>query len=217
MANYSQLKYDPFSPDTLTKLEEFEEFQFTVPDKQKAVAYIIIMYDLKSDIKKLYEGLYERKRNAAIDAGFTITDGKFPQWVEDMIVGENDAINDAILRYVRLFGIPDATAYLAYTEVLHKQVLAAMRETDEKKVKVIQGNIDYAMEKVRYYETKIFSGEEVESVRAALYRYAEKVRLRLRPEDIAQSIEDKDLAHLINPYEEVATEKKRGRPKKWEV
>jgi|GEM_PF-2618166 len=188
MANYSKFLYQPFDQDTVTKLEQYDEFKFNVPDKQKVIAYIIIMYDFMSDMKRLYEGLYERKRNSAIAAGFEIQDGKFDDWVEDILIGENDAFNDAALRYVRLFGIPDASAYMAYTEILHKQVTAAMRETDAKKLKIIQENIENAMEKVTIYERRIFSGEETESVRASLYRYAEKQRLNLRPEDKAKEI-----------------------------
>jgi hypothetical protein len=211
MANYSNFLYDPFAPDTVHKLEQYEEFQFKCPDKEKAVRYIIIMYDLASDLKKLYEGLYERKRNAAILAGFTINGGLFDPWVEAILVGENDHANDAILRYVRLSGIPDASAYLAYTEILHKQVLAAMKETDEKKIKVIQDNIENAMEKVRTFERRIFSGDEVENVRAALYRYAEKIRLNLRPEDKASEIDRFEL-NVNDPY--YKEDKKRWRPKK---
>ena len=215
MANYSNFLYDPFAPDTVDRLEEYEEFHFTVPDKPKIVSYIILMYDIKSDLKKLYEGLYERKRNAALLAGFELTNGKFEPWVESMILGENDSVNDAILRYVRLFGIPDATAYLAYTEILHKQVLAAMHETDEKKLKTIQDNIENAMDKVTVFERRIFSGDEVETVRAALYRYAEKVRLQLRPEDVANAIEKGDLKLADPYYAEVKTVKaKVGRPRK---
>ena len=215
MANYSNFLYDPFAPDTVKRLEEYDEFHFTVPDKPKTVSYIILMYDIKSDLKKLYEGLYERKRNAAIQAGFVLTNGKFEPWVESMILGENDAVNDALLRYVRLFGIPDATAYIAYDEILHKQVLAAMHETDEKKLKTIQDNIENAMEKRNSIERRIFSGDEVETVRAALYRYAEKIRLKLRPEDVAVAIERNEL-DLPDPYyAEVKTVKaKVGRPRK---
>lgn len=220
MADYSQLLYQPFEPETITKLNQFEEFSaLVVPDKQKTVAYIIFMYDLMSDMKKLYEGLYERKRNSALAAGFTLKEGRFDGWVETILVGENDAFNDAALRYVRLFGIPDASAYMAYTEILHKQVTAAMRETDEKKLKIIQENIENAMQKVTVYERRIFSGEETESVRAALYRYAEKQRLNLRPEHIATLIEKKELT-LVDPYyqpsrkQQLADQPKRSRPAK---
>lgn len=210
MASYSNYLYDPFDADTVRKLEQYEEFGFKAPDKVKVVRYIIIMYDLASDLKKLYEDLYERKRNAAILAGFELVDRVFEPWVESILVGKNDAVNDAILRYVRLSGIPDATAYLAYTEILHKQVLAAVKETDEKKLKVIQDNIQNAMEHVRTFERRIFSGDEVENVRAALYRYAEKLRLNLRPEDKASEIEAGTLS-LADPY---YGGKKRGRPAK---
>lgn len=213
MPDYSQLIFDPFAPDTITKLEQYEEFQFSVPDKPKMCAYIVLLYDINSDLKRNYpDNLYERKRNAALSAGFTITDGHFPGWVEDILVGDNDKFNDAALRFVRMFGLPDMPAYLAYTEILHKQVSAALKETDEKKLKIIQENIESSRTMVAQLERKMFGGEEVESVRAALYRLAEKQRLNLRPEHKAQQIETKTLSLPDPYYDKVA--KKPGRPSK---
>lgn len=200
MADYSQLMFNPFDPGTITELEKYEEFQFTVPDKAMAIAFLIIMYDMNSDMKKLYpDNLYERKRNSAIAAGFKIRGGKFDKWVEDLLVGENEQFNDAILRYIRLSGIPDAPAHMVYTEILDKQLSAAMHETDPKILDSIQKNIENAMSKVAFYERKIFGGDETVSVRAALYRYAERMRLNLRPEEKAEEIEQKRL-NVRDPY-----------------
>ena len=200
MADYSLLLLDPFAPETLKTLEEFEEFQFDAVDKKKVVAYIVIMYDIKSDMKKLYpDNLYERKQKSAVAAGFKITDGKFDPWVEAMLVGENDEFNEAVLRFVRMFSKPDLPAYIAYTEILYKQVIAAMRETNASKLKVIQMNIESSRKMVASLERGIFSGDEVENVRAALYRLAESQRLLLRPEDKAREIDAKTLT-MTDPH-----------------
>lgn len=211
MPDYSNHLYDPFASDTVEKLGKYSEFQFTAPDKAKTIAYIIVMYDINSDMKKIYpDNYWERKRNSAIKAGFKINeDGKFEKHVEDFLVGENDQVNEAILFYIRMFGIPDLPVLMAYTEILHKQVLAALKVTDAGKLVTIQKNIETAIAKISVYERRIFSGDETESARKSLYLLMEKQRLNLRPEAKAKEIESKELK-ISDPY----TKKRRGRPKK---
>jgi len=213
MPDYSQLLYDPFAPGTLAKLEQYEEFKFEAPDKPRLISYLIIMYDINSDMKRLYpDNLWERKRNSAIAVGFRITDGHFEGWVESYLVGENDQFNEAVLRFIRLFGIPDLPALMAYTEILHKQVLAAMKETNEKKLETIQKNIENAIEKISLYERKVYGGEETEQARKSLYLLIEKQRLSLRPEDKAKEIETKTL-RVTDPY--YGPKRRPGRPRKY--
>ena len=194
MADYSHLMYDPFSAETLRTLEQYDEFRLTIQDKEKVIAYIILLYDPSSDLKRLYpDSLWERKYQAAVRAGFQTTDGHFASHVEDLIVGNNEEVNQAILMYVRLSGQADLPAYLAYTEVFYKQVLASLKEKDEKRLKGIQENIRNSREEIAAIERKILGGEEVQAVRSALYKLAEKQRLNLRPEYKAQEIEVKSV------------------------
>ena len=186
--------FDPFGIDTVKQLELYEEFLFIVPDKPRVIAYMIIMYDPRSDMKKLYpDNFYERKLKSAIAAGFETTDGRFEPWVEQILVGENDDFNDAELRFTRMFGIPDYPAFIVYSDILDKQFRAAKKENDPKKLQVIQANIKSAIAEVSLYERNIFGHEETENVRAALYRLAEKQKLGLRPEDKAVEIDTKTL------------------------
>lgn len=206
MASTSHFMFNPDDPNTVTELEKYEEFRFTSPDKQKVIAYIIWLYDQSSDLKKLFpDDLYRRKREAALRAGFLITNGRFDDWVEDFMVGQDDKVNEAALMYVRMSGLPDASSYMAFNEILQKQILAALKETDEGKLKVIQANIKSARDEISDLEAKIWGGKEVENVRAALYRLAENQRLNLRPEHIAQQIADGSLT-ITDPYA-----KRRGR------
>lgn len=211
MPDYSQLILDPFDPNTVSKLEQYDEFKFTVPDKFKTIAYMIIMFDPKSDMKKLWpDDFYGRKRESALAAGFEMTNGKFEKWVEELLIGENDDFNDAELRFTRMFGIPDYPAFVVYSDILDKQFRSAKKCNDEKKLKIIQENIENAMKMVALYERNIFGHAETENVRAALYRLQEKQRLNLRPEHIAELIEKKALK-LKDPY--AGEPKKRGRPR----
>src|SRR5574343_138624 len=136
------LMFDPYSSETVTSLEQFEEFKFSHPYKNKLVSYIILMHDTQSDLKRLFpDDYYRRKREAAILAGFEIgANGEFSKDVEDIILGNNNDVNDAILKYARLSGIPDAQAYIFYQELLSGQILEGMNTKDPKILKDIRAN-----------------------------------------------------------------------------
>ena len=193
--DYSRCLYDPFGKDTVQKLEQYPEFQFECEDKAKVIAYLILMYDIaSSEVRTYSDRLYERKKFAAIKAGFKLDkDGKFDEEIEKIIIGENDAFNDAVIRYVRMFGLPDLPRHTAYNEMLDKELAAAHKETDPKIRKVIRENIDELSKEIEAIERKIFTGEETENVRKSLYRLMEKQKLGLRPEDMAVAIEEKKI------------------------
>jgi len=197
---YSKFLYQPFSADTVKALEKYPEFKFKVPDKQKAIDYLILLYDISSnEVKASSDRLYERKKFAALKAGFKVDkQGHFSEWVEDIIVGENDEFNDAMVRFVRFFALPDLPALTAYNEMIDHEFTSAAKEKDSKLIKVILANIDELREKIETLERKIFTGDETENVRKALYRLMEKQRLP-RPENVAQDIESRELK-VSDPY-----------------
>ena len=190
--DYSKFLYDPFSKDTVSKLEQYEEFQFECKDKVKVVAYLILMYDINNtDFRRAYSDLYERKHKCAVTAGFELDDkGHFSPEIESILVGKNDMFNDAMARYISLFNIPDLPAHTAYSEILAKECIVAQKERDSKILKDVIANIDRARKNVEDCEVRIFTGIEVENVRKALYRFAQKKRLGLRPEEKAREIKD---------------------------
>jgi hypothetical protein len=193
--DYSRFLYDPFAKDTVSQLEQYEEFQFSCKDKDKVVAYLILMYDINNtDFRRAYSDLYERKHRCALLAGFELTEeGKFEPEIESVLVGENDQFNDAMARYISLFNIPDLPAHTAYSEILAKECIAAQKERDSKVLKDVIVNIDKARKNVEECEIRIFTGIETENVRKALYRFAQKKKLGLRPEEKAREIKDRKL------------------------
>ena len=198
--NYEKFLFDPFGKDTVSKLEQYEEFKFECDNKDKVIAYLILMYDLSSsEVKAHSDRLYERKKFAALRAGFKFKDGVFPKDIEDIIVGENDDFNVAMIRYVRMFGLPDLPKHTAYNEMLDSELSAAAKERDYKLHKVIMDNIESLSVKIESIERKIFTGDETENVRKSLYRLMEKTRVP-RPEYMAQDIASKSL-DLPDKYE----------------
>jgi hypothetical protein len=193
--DYSKFLYDPFSKDTVSQLEQYEEFQFGCKDKSKVVAYLILMYDINNtDYRRAYSDLYERKHKCAITAGFELDEsGHFEPDIESILIGENDQFNDAMARYISLFNIPDLPAHTAFTEILAKECIAAQKEKDSKVIKDVIANINNARKNVEDCEVRIFTNIETENVRKALYRFAQKKKLGLRPEEKAREIKDKKL------------------------
>jgi DNA-directed RNA polymerase alpha subunit len=137
---------------------------------------------------------------AALMAGFKIgIDGKFLEWVENCIVGENDDYNMAIASFVTHFNIADLPAYVMYREIFFSEFQVAMRTTDSKLKKVAMDNAEKARIQVTELEKKLFTAEETINVRNALYILAERQKLNLRPEGKANEIAEKKLS-VNDPY-----------------
>lgn len=218
---FSTYLYNPDDPDLVQRVEaDIEEFRFVCPDKHRLIRYTILTYDPHTDFIKLFPSdLSRRKYEAAIKAGFTLTEsGKFELWVEDCMVGSNQRYNDAIVAFVTRFNVADLPAYLMYREVFFaemKVVLSAdTMEVDKKTASALRKeaivNAENARQKIQELERKLFTGDEVSDIRNALYVKAEKMLLQLRPESMAHAIETSTLS-ISDPY---YPKKKAGRPKK---
>lgn len=218
MARFNQYLYDPSDPDLVSKVQaDIPEFNFSFREMDKLLAYTVHVYDPHTDLLKLFPtDFYRRKREAALMAGFTIDDsGKFSPDVEDCLVGANDDYNAAIVAFVTRFNSLDLLSYVMYREVFTTEMRASMSAPDSKSKREAIVNAENARIKLTELEKKLFTDDEVVSVRNALYVLAEKLRLSLRPEDIAMAIERKEL-DLPDPYypKAVTEDKpKRGRPR----
>ena len=202
MQDFSRCLYDPFAKDTVERLEQLPEFNFTFKDKAKIIAYLILVYDYNNrDWQKQFTRHIELKREAALLAGFKIGANKhFSEEVEDFIVGNNAEFNKAVIRYLYLCGIPELPALVAHRELQSAEMEAAFGTTDPKDRKIIRENIDKGTERIAEYEEKVFGGKEVENLRKELYKNIEAEKIRLRPEHIAEDISKQKL-DLPDPYE----------------
>ena len=204
--NVSKLKYDPFDPKTVKVLQEYDEFKqdFGV-DKQKLFAYIILMYDMGSDLRHKIEWLNPRKKQAAELANFPKADrgNTFEPGYENVIIGGNKKANSAISRYIRLFANPKYTLLIYYQTILASEFDnlndRSAKSSDYNK---ILGNIKACDAGIENCTSALFGGdEEISSIKLALYEDAERENLGLRPEDVALdlSILD-DIIANSNPY-----------------
>jgi len=170
------------------KLKEEPEPSYI--DKDKLDKYCVYMYNFNSENRKKYQDYGERKRESAIMAGFDF-DETFQEEVEDMLLGKDEEANKIIIDYIISLGSPDMIRYVAFQQMLSAQVTRSMSETDEKAVKTIRENINNISDDLKQIEVNLF-GTDDNSLRKALYSSMVD-KLRLRPENIARQIADKNL------------------------
>ena len=172
------------------KKEEVEEPESNYIDPVKLDRYIIHMYNPKSENRKKYQDYMERKKESAIQAGFEF-DETFESEVEEMLLGQNEEANKVIIDYVISLGSPDMIRYVAFQQMLSAQVTRSMSERDEKAVKTIRENINNISDDLKQIEINLFGYDE-QALRKALYSSMVD-KLRLRPEEMAKSISEKNL------------------------
>ena len=174
--------------------------ELNVPDE--VLRYIILMFDLNSEYRELYVDYATRKREVAIKAGFAINPDsrKFDRETEDILVGKNEQVNKAIICYVLLQNNPDALLYVAYNEMLSKEIENSLTEDDPRIIKYTRENIQKIGLARSDIEEKIFGGREVSAMRRALYVTLVTDGNVPRPETIAKAIAEGNLDIGVDPY-----------------
>jgi len=215
------LLYKPFEEKTYQTLQDkYEEFRLPTGHllKTKVIDWIIICYDLRTELRQQYPDWRERKIQCARLAGWEASkNGVFQDVVMEMLNGENEAVNDMVTRYCLLFNSPYYTAYVSMWEMLVKETRSALSSNDSKTIETMRKNIAEMTKQIEFYADKIFGGESTIGLQNSLFKTINREKLRLRPEDMAQDIKDKDMNLPDQYYEEgeEPEEKKSnaGRPK----
>jgi len=150
---------------------------------KKLLIYIALMYDKESYCRKEIKRYLERKTKSAILAGFVLNDdGMFSREVENVLVGQNNSFNKAVVQYAVLQFDIEYAKLVVYELNLHKLLISSMGKWDDK------GNAKKQMDdlsaEIAGLELKIFGGEEVLSMRKALYEGTTRTRTKLKPEDV---------------------------------
>jgi hypothetical protein len=159
---------------------------FKPGDKDKVIRYIACVYDQGSPFIKDFQDVNHRKIAAALYVGFEIDSKKrFPEAVEQMMLGDMEVTVDMIIRYVRNYNSPDYSFLVAIWDDYYRTL------------KQIQIGGDYSFDQIKKMREEIkkltkefVSGDTVDGVRKKLYKEIEQDSLLLRPEDIAEKLED---------------------------
>jgi hypothetical protein len=164
---------------------------------EKILIYIVLVYDLNSEIRRNIKEYLRRKTEAGEAAGFKRDEktGFFEKKIEDMMVGENDQFNKAVIQYTSWMYERDFKHLVVLEFNYHKLAIESMQKWDSKSNTLM---MDMKNE-MQIIEDKLFGGEEVMNMRRALYEGTDRTRLRLRKEN---EIDEFELNGLVDwsPY-----------------
>lgn len=193
--------YNPKKHQDLRKLEESHQDFYGVNAKsglktlkKEILRYIILMYDKNTPLRTLYSNYNKRKGYAAIMAGFQRDPrtNKFNNAPKDVLLGNNDDTNKAIVRYIMFFFDADYLQLILYNELLGKQFRASMKEEQKALTGANINAIQNIREEINRLTEKVFGGKETKELEAELYRALEIEKETLHPDWVAKRITDGD-------------------------
>ena len=206
------LRFDPNDPYFVTKMKEeipaFAEYSVEHIDtdsaRRRVYAWIILMYDINSPLRREIKDMYKRKVYAANLCGIIPNphSGKYRDCYENIFLWKDKAANDLIVKFVSSFASQE-----------YKQLVAHAAIQDSMMAKIIAGKadkntqtmFDTATEKIKELMNIIYgSGErdEVYEARRALYKQVAYDLSDMRPEAVSRTMaEDGKLPADWNPYE----------------
>ncbi|MFW5944761.1 MAG: hypothetical protein ACOCTU_05820 [Bacteroidota bacterium] len=197
LEDFSPFLYDPSRQYTLEQLKKSHmDFQASLPEgperlpnnRAKVLRYIILVYDMNSPLRRMFPSFLNRKKEAAIMAGFKLDKKtrRFNQEVEDIISGYDKGVNKMIVRYVMYFYNHKYLQLVVFNEVMGQLALQKMGTTK------ITGTDMKAFtdmgKSIESLNQEIFGGDETQNVKKELHRLLEEEVEDLRPDIMAQEI-----------------------------
>lgn len=186
----SKFRFDPKKPtfeEDLIKESKVFDLSLKGINRKKALTYIVLMWDINSEILRSGKDYIVRKYESATAAGFNLHEvdtstGKrmvFSKAAEDLFVGENEHFNKAVIQYVSFMHSLEYIRYVVLTYQYNKLAQESLKSMSDKDNTFMRNMLD----DMRELEKGLFSDEEVKSVRKSLYEGTSRTLLKLRPED----------------------------------
>jgi len=186
----SKFRFDPKKPsfeEDLIKESKVFDLSLKGVNRKKALIYIVLMWDINSEIVRSGKEYVVRKYEAGTAAGFNLHEvdsstGKrlvFSKTAEDLFIGENDRFNKAVIQYVSLMHSPEYTRLVVVTHHYNKMASESLKSMSDKDNTFMRNMLD----DINTLEQKLFGGEEVFNVKKALYEGTGRTLVKLRPED----------------------------------
>lgn len=193
----SVFMYNPKKDSELKRLlDVHSDFNFPLYSgiktlRYQILRYIVLQYDKNTPLRHHFPNYYKRKMQAAIMAGFQRNSktGRFSESVKDILIGENEDINKAIIRYVMMFYDDDYLMLIIYRELLGGQSADMMKMKNSKPLS--NSNIQAIREmnqEIKQLAEKIFGGKENRKLEEELYRSLEYEIEALRPDYVAKQL-----------------------------
>lgn len=147
--------------------------------------YLILMYDLQSPLHREVKDYYGRKKASAMAAEFPMgQDGKWRDDAQSILIGTDKWFNGLLAQYLSLQATPEYMQLIIYLELLARKTRGILDGDIDDKTHVVVKSLT---ESISELTSRVFgtAGEdEVQAARQALYAKAEDDRIRMRPEDV---------------------------------
>ena len=185
--NTRKFSFNPKSSTFLADMEKFNPFRFNEKGlgSKKALKYMVLMYDKESELIQTITNYAYRKRVAAIAAGFTPhEDGRFPEKVKQMLLGNVKTFNRAMVYFCAKQREPLLLRLAVLEHAQMKIALDAIENYDDK-IHKLSDDIARRIIEVR---TELFFGEESKEVLDALYNEIDDRELGLEVENIVEKL-----------------------------
>jgi hypothetical protein len=191
-------KYKPFSEETYQTLKNWPEFKKVnngAFDIGKFIDYVILAFDFNSPLRKEFpfiekEKTYNLQRikfEAAKLAGFTLKEKAFVPKVQEFLLGQNQDVNTAVVKYLISFGRMEYVVLVSYEAMLLSLVRQSFMDAGEKDT--IDKRIKSHMDNINELTIKLYGGQETIEAKEALYLSAEKDIANYFPEGVAEIME----------------------------
>ncbi len=149
--------------------------------------YIILFYDIGSQLKTVFLDVGRRKYEAAILAGFKLNSkGKFNSSIERAIYSFDSEVNKAIISYLRIIKNPTHAQLVVFQDSFYIES-QKLKNPEEKTKDVIQNIIKLRTE-IEMLTKEFLSGDNSHKLVYDLYESIEEEGLLLRPEDVARRL-----------------------------
>jgi hypothetical protein len=171
------------------RFPEFKEYTGKV-DPRKVIQFIILLSDLHSSLRTDTPDFFQRKYKAAMLCKFPTSKKEFTKDAEQIVVGENEAVNRTMVAYIMSYGKPEYSLLVSFMALLSFETQKALTGEGTKDT---AKNIEFIANKVKALTKDFFSSgdqDEYSLVRSALYARIEKEQIRLRPEMVIRQLEE---------------------------
>ena len=165
-------------------------------------AWITLMYDMHTPLRREVKDLYKRKVYAGTLTKFTPNklSGKYVEWVEKIFIGQDPEVNMLIVKFISSFSSPEYTQLMAHVSIQQNMLNKIINGTEKKEDQVM---FDTATDKIKELTNLLYgTGErdEVYEARRALYKQVSYDLSDMRPEKVAKMAIEGGLPEEWGPY-----------------
>jgi hypothetical protein len=206
------LRFNPNDSQFLNKISKEipafakydSDFARTESGRKRLYAWIVLMYDLHTPLRREVKDYYKRKVYAGSICGISpnVLSGKYRECFEKIFTGLDKDVNDLIVKFITSFHNPEYTQLVAHVAIQESALQKIVSGGADKNTQFM---FDAATEKIKSLTNMIYgSGErdEVFEARRALYKQVAYDLSDIRPESVARTMmTEGKLPNEWNPYE----------------